>query len=150
EGSFVVVSHNRHFVSQVANKIWYIEDKQIKEYPGTYDEYEYWRKQQAAVIAPVKTQVTVEPKIEKKQEAPKSDNNQNRLKSLEKEMKKVEADLETLQKQKEAIELKMTDPAVFGNFNELQKLQQELVIVNQKLETANKKWDELAETIDTL
>jgi ATP-binding cassette subfamily F protein 3 len=150
EGSFVVVSHNRHFVSQVANKIWYIEDKQIKEYPGTYDEYEYWRKQQAVVTAPVKAQAPAEPKIEKKQEAPKSDNNQNRLKSLEKEMKKVEADLEALQKQKEAVELKMTDPAVFGNFNELQKLQQELAILNQKLVATNKKWDELAETIDTL
>lgn len=150
EGSFVVVSHNRHFVSQVANKIWYIEDKQIKEYPGTYDEYEYWRKQQAVITTPVKTQAPTEPKIEKKQEAPKSDNNQSRLKSLEKEMKKVEADLEVLQKQKEAVELKMTDPAVFGNFNELQKLQQELAIINQKLEATNKKWDELAETIDTL
>lgn len=150
EGSFVVVSHNRHFVSQVANKIWYIEDKQIKEYPGTYDEYEYWRKQQAVITAPVKIQAPTEPKIEKKQEAPKSDNNQSRLKSLEKEMKKVEADLEVLQKQKEAVELKMTDPAVFGNFNELQKLQQELAIINQKLEATNKKWDELAETIDTL
>ncbi|NBW34874.1 MAG: ABC transporter ATP-binding protein [Cytophagia bacterium] len=150
EGSFVVVSHNRHFVSQVANKIWYIEDKQIKEYPGTYDEYEYWRKQQAVITTPVKIQAPTEPKIEKKQEAPKSDNNQSRLKSLEKEMKKVEADLEVLQKQKEAVELKMTDPAVFGNFNELQKLQQELAIINQKLEATNKKWDELAETIDTL
>lgn len=149
EGSFVVVSHNRHFVSQVANKIWYIEDKQIKEYPGTYDEYEYWRKQQAVVtIAPAKVQAA--PKAEKKQEVPKSDNNQNRLKSLEKEMKKVEADMEILQKQKEAVELKMTDPAIFGNFNELQKLQQELAIITQKLEVINKKWDELAETIDTL
>lgn len=149
EGSFVVVSHNRHFVSQVANKIWYIEDKQIKEYPGTYDEYEYWRKQQAAqTTLTVKTPVV--PKVEKKQEVPKNDSNQNRLKSLEKEMKKVEADMETLQKQKEAVELKMTDPAIFGNFNELQKLQQELAIITQKLEMVNKKWDELAETIDTL
>src|SRR5688500_18112380 len=47
KGSFVVVSHNRHFVSQIANKIWYIEDKKIKEYPGTYDEYEYWKKKNA-------------------------------------------------------------------------------------------------------
>ena len=51
KGSFLVVSHNRHFVTQVANKIWYIEDKQIKEYPGTFDEYEYWRKKNAGAIA---------------------------------------------------------------------------------------------------
>src|SRR5687768_3976126 len=48
KGSFVVVSHNRHFISQIANKIWYIEDKKIKEYPGTYEEYEYWKKKNEA------------------------------------------------------------------------------------------------------
>src|SRR5690349_25079675 len=30
QGTFVVVSHNRHFVSQIANKIWYIEDSRLK------------------------------------------------------------------------------------------------------------------------
>jgi ATP-binding cassette subfamily F protein 3 len=43
EGTYVVISHDRHFVSRVANKIWYIEDYQIKQYPGTYEEYEWWR-----------------------------------------------------------------------------------------------------------
>src|SRR6188768_246958 len=64
QGSFVVVSHNRHFVSQIANKIWHIEDKQIKEYPGTYDEYEYWRKKNEANAvkeAPPKQQKKAEP-----------------------------------------------------------------------------------------
>lgn len=43
KGTCVIVSHDRHFVAQVANKIWYIEDKQIKEYPGNYEAYEYWK-----------------------------------------------------------------------------------------------------------
>src|SRR6187402_143532 len=62
KGAFVVVSHNRHFVSQIANKIWYIEDKQIKEYPGTYDEYEYWRKKNLVSATPE----PAKPKAEKK------------------------------------------------------------------------------------
>ncbi len=44
QGTFLLVSHDRHFIAQVATKIWYIQDKQIKEYPGTYEEYEYWQK----------------------------------------------------------------------------------------------------------
>ncbi|MGB5979652.1 MAG: ABC-F family ATP-binding cassette domain-containing protein, partial [Cyclobacteriaceae bacterium] len=47
QGSFVVVSHNRHFINEVANKIWYIEDREIKEYPGTYKEFVYWRSEVA-------------------------------------------------------------------------------------------------------
>jgi ATP-binding cassette subfamily F protein 3 len=46
QGSFVVVSHDRFFVSQIANKIWWIEDGQIKEYLGNYEEYEYWKAKQ--------------------------------------------------------------------------------------------------------
>jgi ATP-binding cassette, subfamily F, member 3 len=44
-GTYILVSHDRHFVAQVATKIWYIENKQIKEYPGTYEEYTYWQQQ---------------------------------------------------------------------------------------------------------
>ena len=44
EGTYVVVSHDRYFLQQVANKIWYLEDREIREYPGTYEEYEDWQK----------------------------------------------------------------------------------------------------------
>ena len=40
-GTFVVVSHDRHFLDQVANKVWYAEDKKIITYPGTYSEFRY-------------------------------------------------------------------------------------------------------------
>jgi len=48
-GTFVIVSHNRHFISQTANKIWYIENREIKEYPGTFEEFEYWVSQRRDV-----------------------------------------------------------------------------------------------------
>ena len=41
EGTLLVVSHNRHFISQLANKIWYIDNHALKEYPGTYAEYQH-------------------------------------------------------------------------------------------------------------
>ncbi len=41
KGTFVVVSHDRHFLDEVANKIWYAEDKGIYMYPGTYSEFHY-------------------------------------------------------------------------------------------------------------
>jgi ATP-binding cassette, subfamily F, member 3 len=147
-GSFVVVSHNRHFVSRVANKIWYIEDKQLKEYPGTYDEYEYWRKQQttAQPATPVQKAKNVkQPEVKQ----PSVEAN-NRLKSLEREMKKVEAEIEALQKQKEDTEVTMALPEVYNNYTELQKQQTKLNAVAEKLTEINKRWDELAETIDAL
>ncbi len=49
EGTFIVVSHNRHFIEKLANKIWYIEDKKIKEFPDNYEAYEFWMKNQKGI-----------------------------------------------------------------------------------------------------
>lgn len=46
DGTYVLVSHDRYFVSQTANKIWEIVDGQIKEFKGTYTEWEEYKKRQ--------------------------------------------------------------------------------------------------------
>src|SRR4029450_2092278 len=39
DGTLVFVSHDRWFVSQLANRILEISPKGINDFPGTYDEY---------------------------------------------------------------------------------------------------------------
>src|SRR5690242_20711035 len=62
EGSFLLVSHDRYFISKTANKIWEIEDHLIREFKGTYEEWVDWKernvaaKAQAAAQAPAKAQ----------------------------------------------------------------------------------------------
>jgi ATP-binding cassette, subfamily F, member 3 len=43
EGSYILVSHDRYFISKTANKIWEIEDHKIKEFKGSYQEYVEWK-----------------------------------------------------------------------------------------------------------
>lgn len=38
-GTLLFVSHNRHFINEIANKIWEIKDGIIHEYNGNYDDY---------------------------------------------------------------------------------------------------------------
>ena len=45
KGTFVVVSHDRHFLDEVANKIWYAEGLKVVTYPGTYSEFRYHQSQ---------------------------------------------------------------------------------------------------------
>lgn len=148
KGSFVVVSHNRHFISQIANKIWYIEDKKIKEYPGTYEEYEYWRKKNEAIGL----DKAEPPKKEKKVQAttgspPKND---NRLKLLEKDLKRIEEEVVDLEKKRAALEEEMAKPEVFGNFEKLQQTQFTFGQVEKELKEANEKWEHIATAIDEL
>jgi len=48
EGSFILVSHDRYFISKTANKIWEIEDGKIKEFKGTYEEWVEWKERRKA------------------------------------------------------------------------------------------------------
>lgn len=43
EGSYILVSHDRFFISKTANKIWEIVDHEIKEFKGGYEEYVQWK-----------------------------------------------------------------------------------------------------------
>jgi ATP-binding cassette, subfamily F, member 3 len=149
KGSFVVVSHNRHFVSQIANKIWYIEDKQIKEYPGTYDEFEYWKKkttQASAVVEskPVKKTEAVQPP------KPVVNPNVEKKKKLEKDLKTVEGKLNELEQQKKAFEEEMMKPEVFNDFNRLKKIQFDFNKVEKEIVKITEQWEKLINEIDQL
>lgn len=39
QGTFVIVSHDRYFLDNAANKVWYTSGRKIDVYPGTYSEY---------------------------------------------------------------------------------------------------------------
>src|SRR5215207_5660385 len=47
EGSIILVSHDRYFVSKTANKIWEIVDHQVKEFKGGYEEWVEWKERMA-------------------------------------------------------------------------------------------------------
>lgn len=147
KGSFVVVSHNRHFVNQIANKIWYIEDKQIKEYPGTYEEYEYWRKKNEA--ATVKEEP---PKARKEENIVKTTENPAvaRRKQLEKDLKKVEEEVTSLEKKKAELEGEMARPEIYNDLDLLKKSQFEFGKVEKELKRATEKWETLVTEIDSL
>lgn len=150
KGSFVVVSHNRHFVSQVANKIWYIEDKQIKEYPGTFDEYEYWRKKSASALIQETPKPEKKPEPNPKQKKNQEPNNEGKLKLLGKELKKVEEQISNQEALKATLMNEMTKPEIFSNPEKLKDVQSDFNQVEKTLQEANKKWEELATSIDEL
>ncbi|NOS54831.1 MAG: ABC-F family ATP-binding cassette domain-containing protein [Cyclobacteriaceae bacterium] len=151
QGSFVVVSHNRHFVSQVANKIWYIENHEIKEYLGTYDEYEYWRKKkEAEALPPPPASKKQAPKPQEKSISVATNPNAKKISDLNRELKKVEDAIHRVQLEKEKIEAEMATPEVYGNFEKLNDCQQKYEKVDLRLEEENKKWESLALEIEEL
>jgi len=152
QGSFVVVSHNRHFVSQVANKIWYIEDHKIKEYPGTYEEYEYWRKKnlEAGIIQPVPEKKVESKPIEKTQTPKPANANEKKIKALSGELKKVEETIGKLETKKKLIEDEMAKPEIYSNFEKLNEVQKKFDALHAALHNENSRWEKIVLEMDEL
>lgn len=51
DGTVLVVSHDRYFVNEVADRIWEIEDLEVKDYKGNYDFYLEEKQKKAADLA---------------------------------------------------------------------------------------------------
>jgi len=148
-GSFVVVSHNRYFINQIANKIWYIDNNQIKEYPGTYEEYEYWKKGNEALSSPAAPASLAKTKpVPKKIEA--APDAGPARKKLTRELKTVEQKIETLQVEKARIENEMTRPEVYSKFDRLGSHQKELGAVSFQIDVLNESWEKLVLELDEL
>jgi ATP-binding cassette subfamily F protein 3 len=151
EGTFITVSHDRHFIKGVANKIWYIEQHEIKEYPGTYEEYEFWRSQQvvqaaaAPVQKPVKAAVVSPPKSKEDTQQAKRE-----LKKLEDQLQAVEKEIHQLEVQKVDLEAKLAEPSLYLDEVEAQKIQASYQQVQSALEKVNATWEQLVDQISVL
>ena len=152
EGTFVTVSHDRLFIKGVANKIWYIEDEQIKVYPGTYDEYVYWRANQAEKEVKPQTIVKKAPKPLPKSSAAKQDDHAQKkaLKEKEKSLESLEQQITALEKKKTDIEHELAQPSVYEDEVKLQQLNEKYSKIQKEEIVLNQKWEALAEQIETM
>lgn len=147
EGTFIVVSHDRYLLDNVANKIWFIEDQQIKEYPGTYAEYEDWNSKRP-VSTPVKVSVAVPKKEEKAVEVkPVADDKNKQLKKLNSELQRMEEKISELQKEVKAAEAELADENIYNDIVKVGIANSRYNKSKAALKDMQAEWEELADKI---
>ncbi|GAA4105163.1 ABC-F family ATP-binding cassette domain-containing protein [Mucilaginibacter panaciglaebae] len=148
EGTVIVVSHDRYFLDNVANKIWFIEDQKIKEYPGTYAEYDEWFAKRK--IEPKGLPASQPKKEEKKPEPVKqqpSDNKQQQLKKMNQDLSKMEEQVSVLEKAVKDLEVKLADDKIYNDPAKLKEADTAYAQKQTELKQTQQKWEELAEQI---
>jgi len=151
EGTFIVVSHDRYFLDNVANKIWFIEDHEIKQYPGTYHEFDEWyakRKLQPKATPPPAPQPKKE---EKKETAPikqhHSENKFQQLKKLNQDLAKMEDQIAELEKIVKQLEAQLADEKLYNDAARLKDVSNNYELKKLDLGHVQLKWEALAEQI---
>lgn len=146
-GTYIVVSHDRYFLKAIANKIWYIENQELKEYPGTYDEYELWQAQRNGKAAPkAKPVKQVEEKPQKgggKSDYHQEKERRKKERKLKGEYERVETRINELEELKKEKVAEMSKPEMSVRFDELERLQGEVDAIDKELGPAQEKWEEL-------
>ncbi len=151
KGSFILVSHDRTFVSRVANKIWWIENGKIREYPGTYDEYNDWveRKKREGKDIPIPGEekkrvpetsakpVNNEPKVEKP--------GKNTMHQLEKKMADLETAIKEMEHEKSMVTEQLAAPEVATDFNKIAELTALIQKIDSQINANKTAYDEAME-----
>jgi ATP-binding cassette subfamily F protein 3 len=147
EGTYVVVSHDRHFISQVSNKVWYIEDNEIKQYPGGYDEFVVWMEDQGKTLdEPIKKATKEVSQKETKKVVTNTASVDTR--KLEKEIESIEAEISVSEASIADLELELAKEEVFSDEILLEQTSKKYAEAKGKLESLNSLWENKVMELD--
>ena len=145
EGSLILVSHDRYFISRIANKIWEIDDQKIREFKGTYAEWEDWKERKLKADAALKKNdipvVKEAPKEVKPVNTSISNDAKKELQKVKTQFKQLEEKLVALKTNKTELENKLADPEIYGNKEKFIQAETAYKKASQELDQANKEYE---------
>ncbi|MBQ7760274.1 MAG: ABC-F family ATP-binding cassette domain-containing protein [Acidaminococcaceae bacterium] len=157
DGTVLVVSHDRYFINEVANRIWEIEDGQVKDYKGNYEFYQEERAKEAALVAEREAELEKQ-RLYAEQQAKKNvpqvtsvkveaKNKQRRYSSDEakKLLPKVELSIREQEAMMKLLEMKMADPANHADPAQSAAMAAEHDEYENKIMELMEKWEQLME-----
>lgn len=159
EGTSILVSHDRFFISKTANTIWEIVDHEIKVFNGPYQEYVEWKERMAKQKAEsdkqkdeVKEIPLVKAQPQQSANKPTASNIPDRdskkeLQRLQKQFSRLEEDINKMNADKANIELELGKPDVYGDVKKFQQLEKDHKSITQRLQTAEKEYEQMFEKI---
>ncbi len=176
KGTFVVVSHDRHFLDQVSNKVVRVGESGLRSFIGNYTEYR-WQIEHGTAAAHVtnaqsngsqtgpgkpKPSSGKKTREQKRQEAEERQRLSKILKSsdsldlnqltpgqLEKLYTKTEQKIFKLERKQRKIESSLSTQEVFEDLQEARRLTSDYEQLKQELENLYKQWEEIAALMET-
>ena len=137
DGTLIVVSHDRHFLESVVNKVYEITPTGSSVFDGNYEEY---------------MKKSTEPKKEKEvnTDYEEQKRRKNRTSNLERKFVVVEKEIEKLEEKKAEIEELHNEAGIKNEIDRLMDLQVELDEMDEKIMIKMDEWEEINEELETL
>jgi ATP-binding cassette, subfamily F, member 3 len=164
QGSLILVSHDRYFISKTANKIWEIVDHEIKTFDGGYQEYVEWKARMAKSIrtqeqavesrelkeAPVLQKVnnkqpaaapSTQPTAKPQSSAPINKEAKKELQKHQRLFQQLEEQIASLQKKKTELEASLSSPEIYSDKQKFTQAESNYKNASEELLRLNKQYE---------
>jgi len=169
EGTLILVSHDRYFVSKTANTIWEIDDHKIREFKGNFDEWADWKerslkrekqeggnkkqdtaaaKQDTAAQKPLPA--AAPPPPEPKMAMPINKEAKKELQKQQKRFQQLEEDITKWTEKKTQLQLALASHEIYADKNKFAQTEADFKKAGQELARLNKEYEEVFEKIVAL
>ncbi|MHA1517442.1 MAG: ABC-F family ATP-binding cassette domain-containing protein [Alphaproteobacteria bacterium] len=144
-GAVVVVSHDRHLLGLIADRLLLVADGTVHEIDGSLDDY------RASIVSKAKSgrgkdnaQVP-SPRANRKEQRKAAADARERTKGLRKAIAQAEADMKVLSMRRDAIDAKL---AASGGANDVSDLMKQRGALSREIEEAEGRWLEASEVVE--
>jgi ATP-binding cassette, subfamily F, member 3 len=158
QGTLCLITHDRHLINEIANKVIEIDRGIPNIFPGNYDYYLYkkqiiqtgeaakeWEKEvKVKEEASKKKKPNYRVKQERRKRAQEMDEFRRRLSSLEKRFKEVEKSLHEASQKLDDLNQKLSDPNLYLNQQETYETIQTHKKVQEQVKELTQTWESLA------
>ena len=144
EGTLIFVSHDRYFVSKIANALLIFENDKVTFFDGTYDEYIEKRQKESE-----EEQVVVIKEKEKKNATNSYFVNKEKNK-ISNRIKKIEEQINQKELEISELEQEMQKEEVCADYIKLSEIQDKIKNVTNEIELLMAEWEELGMKLETM
>lgn len=163
EGALLLVSHDRHLLKNTVDQYVLVDHGKVEEFDGTLEDYQRWVMAQQndtpANNTPGKSQTgnadqqdsASEKRVDKKEQRQAAAALREKLKPLSNLVKKLEREIDDLQKQLQQVEQALADPALYDNpGSKLEELLKKQAQLKSTMDEKEELWMEKSEELEQL
>jgi ATP-binding cassette subfamily F protein 3 len=157
QGTICLITHDRHLINEIANKVIEIDKGIPYVYPGNYDYYLYKKKQiqiDGAVVheppLPIKKKPSSKAKEERRKKAQEIDQFRRQISSLEKRFHEIEKSLHEATQTLDRLNQRLSDPNLYLNQKETYETIENHKRVKEQVKELTQVWEFLALELEEL
>ena len=157
QGTICLITHDRHLINGIANKVIEVDSGKLNLFLGNYDDYLYKKQLEKEedqkreetissdeVLRPIRVKTPYQRKEEKKKEAYQRDQYRRQLQGIEKKLQEVERSLNEATEELDQLNQKLSEPSLYLNKKETYETIQTHRRTQERVKELSARWESLA------